>query len=29
MAFLEIESVRKSYGPLQVVQNFDLSIKGG
>jgi putative spermidine/putrescine transport system ATP-binding protein len=29
MAFLEIQSVRKSYGAQHVVQNFDLAIKRG
>jgi len=29
MAFLEIEGVRKSFGPQHVVQNFDLSVKRG
>src|SRR6201982_38883 len=29
MAFLEIENLRKSYGPQNVVQHFDLAIERG
>jgi len=29
MAFLELDKLRKNYGPMQVVQNFELSVQRG